>query len=61
MSNLRVFRVFCKPFVYFSKIKNVLFYGVQEKKHYLCEDWIEKSVHCDQRLSSLGKPRDANL
>ena len=24
-----------------------------------CEDVIEKTFPCDQRLSSLGKPRDA--
>ena len=23
--------------------------------HYLCEDGIDKSVHCDHRLSSLAK------
>ena len=26
----------------------------------MCEDGIEKSVHRDHHLSSLGKPRDAN-
>ena len=36
--------------------------GEQEKEsHYLCEDAIEKSVHRDHRLSSLGKPCNANL
>ena len=35
---------------------------VSKKKNplYLCEDGIEKSIPRDHRLSSLGKPRDAN-
>ena len=31
----------------------------RKKIHYSCECRIEKSVPHDQRLSSLGKPRDA--
>ena len=27
--------------------------------YYLCDNGIEKSVPCDQHLSSLGNPRDA--
>ena len=33
--------------------------GKKKKIHYSCEDGIKKSVPCDHRLSSLGKPRDA--
>ena len=33
---------------------------VCKKKHYLCVAGIEKYVPRDHRLSSLGKPRDAN-
>ena len=41
--------------------KNGELCGEQEQKiHYLCEDSIEKSFPRDHRLSSLGKPRDAN-
>ena len=32
----------------------------KKKNPYSCEDGIEKSVPRDNRLSSLGKPRDAN-
>ena len=32
----------------------------RKRIHHSCEDEIEKSVPRDHRLSSLGKPRDAN-
>ena len=32
----------------------------KKKIHYSCEDGLEKSVPRDHRLSTLGKPRDAN-
>ena len=32
----------------------------KKRIHNLCEGRIEKSVPWDHRLSSLGKPRDAN-
>ena len=51
---------FLEAFFIFSNIKCVLI-GEQEKKiHYSCEDGIEKSVHRDHHLSSVGKPFDAN-
>ena len=35
---------------------------VSEKQNpSFCKDGVEKSVPRDHRLSSLGKPRDANL
>ena len=55
MSHLNVFRNFWEPFLSMNALLN----SEQEIIHYLCEDWIEKSVPCDQYLSSLGKPRDA--
>ena len=33
---------------------------LKKKNNYLFEDGIEKSVPRDHRLSSRGKPRDAN-
>ena len=59
MSHLSVFRIFWKSFPLFSNI-NEVFSGEQEKESIIREDGIEKSVPRDQRLSSLGKPRDAN-
>ena len=48
--HLSVFRDFWKLF--FKKT-------VVSKIHCLCEGRIEKYVHWDHRLSSIGKPRDA--
>ena len=60
MSHLSVFMIFWKSFSSCFNINEVLS-GEQEKNiHYSCEDGIEKSVPRDHRLSSLGKPRDAN-
>ena len=47
----------------FSSLTNIneVLSGEQETRiNYSCEDGIEKSVPRDHRLSSLGKPRDAN-
>ena len=44
---------------YFYKM---MYFMVSKKKiHYTCDDGTEKSVPCNHRLSSLGKPRDAKL
>ena len=51
MSHLSVFRNYWKSFF---KYENAVFI------HYMYEGGIEKLVPRDQRLSALGKPRDAN-
>ena len=57
MSLLSMFRNFWEPFLNL----NVVFNGEQEKESIIhFEDRIENSVPRDHRLSSLGKPRDAN-
>ena len=47
-------------FMFFQYEMRYLVVSKKAKKriHYLCEGGIEKSVPCDHRLSSLGKPRD---
>ena len=43
----------------YFEYEDTLFKGEQENEYYSCGNGIEKSVPCDHRLSSLGKPRDA--
>ena len=46
---------------YILEYENVLINDEQKKAtHHFCEDVIEKSVPQDHRLSSIGKPHDAN-
>ena len=40
--------------------KKEVFSGEQEKNPLACKDGIEKSLPHDHRLSSVGKPRNAN-
>ena len=42
-----------------DNIKMQYFKVSKKKIHYLCEDWIVKSVLCDHHLSSHSKPCDA--
>ena len=42
-------------------IKMAYLMVARKRNHYLCEDGIEKSVPSNQRLSSPGRPCDANI
>ena len=48
--------------IFFVFVQHKMRYLVMSKKNdpYSCEDGTEKSVPRDLRLSSFGKPRDAN-
>ena len=60
MPHLSVFRIFLKSFSCFFPKKMRYLVVSKKKKYYSCEGGIEKSVPRDHRLSSLGKPHDAN-
>ena len=44
----------------FLNIKMQYLVVIKKRIHYSCEGGIEKSVPRNHRLSSLGKPHDAN-
>ena len=54
--SMSIFSVFRPLLAHVLKCENVAL----KKVHYLYEGGIEKSIPLDHRLSSLGKPRDAN-
>ena len=60
LSHISLFRSLWKPFVCVSNIKWGIHWWERKRIHALCADGIEKFVPHDHRLSSLGKPRDAN-
>ena len=51
---------FLEAFFTFSIIKWGIKWRARKRIHYSCEGGIEKFVTRDHRVSSLGKPRDAN-
>ena len=60
MSHLSVFRIFWEIFPCLLQYKMRYLVVSKKKIHNSCEGGIEKSVPSDHRLSSIGKPRDAN-